>query len=114
MIDVRGVFERQVAEQLAGHPDLADHVDAVLQIDIAGPTGGVWTIDLTRGATAPRLRAGAHERPKVRIRIAEADFADLMAGRQRWTDAFVQGRIDVKGDLVTAVKLRKLFARYSQ
>jgi SCP-2 sterol transfer family len=113
MIDVRSVFERRVAEQLAAHPELAERVDAVLQVEIDGPTGGAWTIDLTRKNAPPRLTPGKSDHAKVRIAIAESDFADLIAGRQRWTDAFVKGKIDVEGNLVTAIKLRTLFAQLS-
>ena len=112
MIDVRAVFEQDVAAELARRPELATEVDAVLQIEIAGAGGGTWTIDLTRAHSPPSVGAGSHPDPAVRITIAHDDFVALMTGGQRWTDAFVQGKIDVQGNLVTALKLRKLFAAY--
>lgn len=112
-MDIRGVFEQQIPAQLARHPDLPEQVDAVLQVEIDGDGGGVWVIDLTRANGPPRVVSGPHPAPKVRVRIEESDFVDLMCGRQRWTDAFVQGKIDFRGDLVTALKLRKLFATHT-
>ena len=110
MADVRAVFEEQVAAELARRPELATEVDAVLQVEIAGAGGGIWTIDLTRAHAPPSVVVGAHADPAVRIAIAHDDFVDLVTGNQRWTDAYVRGKIDVRGNLVTALKLRKLFA----
>ena len=113
MTDPRRVFEEMVPAQLAAHPELDDQVDAVLQVDIAGPDGGSWSIDLRRDHAPARVDPGPHPEAKVRIEITAADFRDLMAGRRRWTDAFVEGRIRFDGDLVTALKLRKLLAAYA-
>jgi hypothetical protein len=110
MTDVRAVFEEQVAAELARRPELAAQVDAVLQVEIAGAGGGIWAIDLTRAHAPPSVVAGAHVGPAVRITIAHDDFVDLVTGNQRWTDAYVRGKIDVRGNLVTALKLRTLFA----
>ena len=79
-------------------------------MEIAGPRGGTWAIDLTRDGGPDRVARGDDPRTRVRIRIAEGDLANLHAGRQRWTDAFVRVRIDLRGDILLALKLRKLFA----
>ena len=113
MDDVRRVFEEDVPAALAAHPELSDQVDAVLQVEVTGDGGGAWAIDLRRDHV-PRVLPGAYPDPACRIAIARDDFAALMDGRQRWTDAFVQGRIRFDGDLVTALKLRKLFAAYGE
>lgn len=110
MTDTRNVFEHTVPATLAAHPELAERVDAVLQVEIAGEGGGVWTIDLRRRDAPPTVRPGLDPTARCRIRIASEDFADLMAGGQRWTDAFVRGKIAIAGDLVLALKLRALFA----
>ena len=39
--------------------------------------------------------------------IATTDCADLLAGRLRWTDACVEGRIGLAGDILLALKLRR-------
>ena len=110
MTDPRSVFEEMVPARLAAHPELADQLDAVLQVDIAGPEGGSWSIDLRRDHAPARVDPGPHSEARVRIEITAADFRNLLAGRRRWTDAFVQGGIRFDGDLVTALKLRKLLA----
>lgn len=108
MTDPHTVFGQAVPAQLAAHPDLAERVDAVLQVDIDGPDGGIWSIDLRRDHAPPTVAPGPHPAAKVRVRLAAADFRDLMAGRQRWTDAFVRGKVRFDGDLVVALKLRNL------
>ena len=110
MTDARTVFEQELPTALAARPDLADRVDAVLQVEIAGEGGGVWTIDLTRDSALPFVRPGEDPAARCRIRIGSEDFAELLDGRQCWTDAFVRGKIGIAGDLVLALKLRKLFA----
>lgn len=112
MTDPRTVFAETVPERLAAHPELAAQVDAVLRVDVDGPDGGVWTIDLRRDHAPGTVVPGPHPAAKVRVRIVDADFRDLMAGRQRWTDAFVRGKIRIEGDLVLALKLRTLLATY--
>lgn len=112
MVDVRKVFEEDVPAALAAHPELSDQVNGVLQVDISGDGGGAWTIALLRGQ-APRVLPGTHPSPTCRIRIEGGDFVELMDGRQRWTDAFVHGRIAVEGDIVTALKLRNLLASFA-
>jgi hypothetical protein len=111
--EARTVFEEDLPRRLADHPDLPARVDAVLQVEIAGEGGGTWAIDLRRDAGPQRVRPGPDPAAACRIRISAGDFADLLAGRQRWTDAFVQGRIALDGDLLLALKLRKLFAELS-
>jgi hypothetical protein len=113
-VDIRAVFEEEAPRQLARHPELAEQVDALLEVEIAGEGGGVWAVDLRRDHAPPRVSAGPQADPTVRLRIARDDFAERLAGRQRRTDAFVQGKIAIGGDLVTAIKLRKLFAALGQ
>ena len=108
MTDPRTVFDEAVPAQLAAHPELAERVDAVLQVDIDGTAGGTWSFDLRRDHAPPTVAPGPHPEAKVRVRIDAADFRDLMDGRQRWTDAFVRGKIRFEGDLVVALKLRNL------
>jgi SCP-2 sterol transfer family len=109
MTEARAVFEERVPELLAARPDLAERVDALLEVEVTGEGGGLWAIDLRRG-TPSAVRPGGDPAAACRIRLGHADFADLLAGRRRWTDAFVGGRIAIEGDLVTALKLRRLFA----
>jgi putative sterol carrier protein len=109
-MDLQTLFNDVLPDRLAAHPHIADQVDAVLQVEINGDGGGIWVIDLTREHAPPSMSAGPHPAPTVQIHIDRADFAALMSGDQRWTDAFIQGRIKIEGDLVTAIKLRKLFA----
>ena len=111
--DVRTLFEEDLPRRLADFPELPERVDAVLQVEIAGEGGGTWANDLKRDGGQQRVQLGADPTAACRIRIAAGDFADLLAGRQRWTDAFVQGRIALDGDLLLALKLRKLFAELS-
>jgi putative sterol carrier protein len=108
----RTLSAEELPRRLADHPELPERVDAVHQIEIASEGGGTWAIDLTRDGGPERVRQGP-DPAACRVRIAAGDFADLLAGRQRWTDAFVQGRISLDGDLLLALKLRELFAELS-
>jgi hypothetical protein len=107
------VFPYGAGEQAGAVPEpaLPEPASAAVEVEIAGPGGGTWSIDPTR---APHLAAGPHPAPAARVRIAGDDFAALVGGRLRWTDAFVAGRIEVTGDLVAAVRLRRLVAALAE
>jgi hypothetical protein len=107
-MDIPTFFENEVPHLLAARPEVAEQVNALLLVEIAGQNGGTWSIDLRQGSR-PSVAPGEHPDAKVRIRIPAVDFAELMDGRQRWTDAFVRGTVDIQGDLITAIKLRRLF-----
>ena len=71
------LFNIQVPEALAKHPDKAKEIGAVYLFKITGDDGGTWTVDLA--ANPPALHAGrqgqraVHPRSRARRLQADAD-----------------------------------------
>ena len=98
---------RQMAEGRDAPVVPPESGDTTVVIEIAGDDPEIWTIAVRQGQ-APQILPGPHEKPTCRLRIARDDFADLLDGRLRWTDAFVRGRTAFEGNLAAAIALRKL------
>lgn len=104
------IFEEELQRLLAQHVNLAAQIGAVLQFDLLGEGGGIWHLDLTGKAGVPKLDCGPAPKANCTVRIAASDFVRLVLGQDEWSKAFVSGRIDYSGDLVTALKIRKLLS----
>jgi putative sterol carrier protein len=87
--------------------DAAEGLDLVYQLHLTGDNGGVWHIAIADRECS--LTPGAAARPDVTITMSAQDWEALMAGKLDAYTAFLQGRIEVAGDLSLAMKLQGLF-----
>jgi len=87
--------------------DAAAGLDLVYQLDLTGEGGGVWHVAIANDECS--LVPGAASRPDVVITMSAEDWEKLMTGQLDAYSAFLQGRIDVAGDLSLAMKLQSLF-----
>ncbi len=85
-------------------PEKAKGIDTVVQVEIRGPHGGKWTATIKDQKM--EVKEGTHPTPKLEIEIGEEDFLDLINGKLKGTTAFFSGKLNIKGDLSTALKLR--------
>ena len=88
-------------------PDAGRGLKVAYQFDLSGPGGGsFWarvddgTLDAAVGSLGPA---------DVVFRLAATDFFAILAGRANADLLFMQERIEVKGDLALALKMRRLF-----
>ncbi|HSD80573.1 MAG TPA: SCP2 sterol-binding domain-containing protein [Solirubrobacteraceae bacterium] len=90
-------------------PAAAQGFSGDLQLDLRSAAGGVraWTIAIS-GRRA-RVRRGTAAEPAVVIRLARADLARLAAGELDVGRALLAGRLDVEGDLETAMRIGPMF-----
>jgi pimeloyl-ACP methyl ester carboxylesterase len=79
---------------------------ATVVLDTGG--GGSWTDTLDRGRG--RARRGNAPDPTLTITAAPDVLADVVCARTSGVDAFLQGRLTVRGDLALALQLDGLFA----
>jgi len=70
--------------------------------------GDVWTVDLHHGRGTAR-RGGTAD-PTVYVRGVPAVLADIVAGRTSGVEAFLDGRITVRGDLALALQMDGMWA----
>ena len=87
-------------------PDAVDDMDAVLQFDIAGDGGGLWSITIKDRQVV--VNDGATADATTTLRMSEQDFLNLVNGELNPVSAFMQGLIKIDGDMSVAMQLQKL------
>ncbi len=87
-------------------PEKAAGIDVVVQVDIAGPNGGNWTVTVKDQRLS--VAEGIHPAPKVSLKMAEKDYMDLMNHKISPEKAFFTGKLQLKGDIGLALKLRDM------
>ena len=70
--------------------------------------GDLWTVDLHRGRG--RARRGGTPDPTLCVRGDRGVLADIVAGRTSGVEAFLDGRITVRGDLALALQMDGMWA----
>ncbi|NXJ72590.1 STML1 protein, partial [Rostratula benghalensis] len=94
---------------------LVTQVGASYQVNIALPSGtwSTYFIDLSSGSG--RAGRGVPEgSPDVILEVAEKDLQDLFLGDLRPLNAYMSGKLQVKGDLHLALKLEELVKAMKQ
>lgn len=88
-------------------PERTRGLNAVYVFDLAGAQGGRWTVRIADGGC--ETEEGAADRPDVVIGCDAGTFLDLATGVARPGEAFVDGRLRVRGDLALAMRFSRFF-----
>ena len=91
----------------AFQPEKAAGVNAVVQYHLTGDEGGDWIIEIANGAC--KVTPGVAENPKMTMTADAREFADILTGRMDGMMAFMQGKLQLAGDLNLAMKLTSFF-----
>jgi putative sterol carrier protein len=102
--DVKEIFAKMPA---AFQPDKAAGKDVVFQFSISGPGGGDWVVAI-KDATC-KIDAGKTEKPTTTIKMSDADFVALIAGKLDGMQAYTSGKLKVEGDIMKSQLIEKLF-----
>lgn len=86
-------------------PEKAAGVNVTVQVNIAGPNGGDWTVTIKNQKL--EVEEGTHPSPTLELKMAEADYIDLINGKMSGEKAFFTGKLKFKGDIGLALKLRE-------
>jgi putative sterol carrier protein len=86
--------------------DKTKGVDVTVQINVTGPNGGAWTVTIKDQKL--EVKDGAHPSPTLVINMAETDYVDMVNGRLSGEKAFLTGKLQFKGDIALALKLREM------
>ncbi|CAI5736184.1 unnamed protein product [Peronospora destructor] len=96
---------RLLGEVVAKDGDaMAKKVKGVIQFDITG--AGKWNLDLKNDT--PALTEGA-KKADVTITISDADFVAVAMGKVNAQQAFMKGKLKLKGNMTLAMKLPVVF-----
>ena len=102
-LTAREIFENELPNRLEGN-EKAQATDAVYVFNIDGDNGGTWTVDLTKDEDF--VNEGAADDAQCTINMKEKDFIDLWTGKLPGTQAFMMGKLKLKGDMGLAMKLQ--------
>lgn len=85
----------------------AEGLNAVFQFDIRGDGGGAWHVAVQEGACS--VHPGVHDNPRVTIAMSADNWLALVNRRLNGVQAFMTGKLKVKGDLMLAQRIYDLF-----
>jgi putative sterol carrier protein len=107
-VDIKKLFTEDFPAALAKNADDAKTIGAKFQINVTGPTGGEWNIDV--GPTGPTCKAGTGD-ADCTITIADEDFQKLIENPQaNGMQLFFAGKLKITGNPMLGVKLQKLLS----
>lgn len=102
---------QQTFDEMAGTflPEEAAGVDEVYQFDITGEAGGKWHAVVKDQQCS--VHEGEHESPSLTIIMGDEDYVAMAEGRLHGQAAFMTGKMKLKGSMLHAVKMNKIFKR---
>jgi putative sterol carrier protein len=100
----REFFEKVLP--LRFNPDKAKGVDVTVQVSITGPNGGTWTVVIKDQKL--EAKEGTNPSPTIAITMEETEYINVINGKISAEKAFFMGKIQFKGNIALALKLREL------
>jgi putative sterol carrier protein len=108
VVDIQKLFNEEMPTALAKHAEEAKTVGAKFQMNITGPTGGEWNIDVT--ASGPTCKPGSGP-ADCTMTLSDEDFQKLLENPQaNGMQLYFSGKLKMSGNPMLAVKLQKLFS----
>jgi putative sterol carrier protein len=99
----REFFEKVLPSRF--NPSKAKGVDVTVQVNITGPNGGAWTVMIKDQKL--EAKEGTHPSPTIAINMAETEYMDVVNGKMSAEKAFLTGKLQFKGNIALALKLRE-------
>jgi putative sterol carrier protein len=100
------VFERMPS---ALDTSRAGTTNATIQFDLSGESGGKWWVKIHDGKA--ESGKGDAESPNLTITMDARDYVKMSLGQLDGTQAFMTGKLKIKGDMGLAIKMQTLFRR---
>jgi putative sterol carrier protein len=90
-------------------PARAGTTSATIQFDLSGENGGKWWVKIHDGKA--ESSQGEAENPNLTITMDSKDYVKMTLGQLDGTQAFMTGKLKIKGDMGLAIKMQSLFRR---
>ena len=84
--------------------DKAAGVDVVAQLNLTGQNGGHWIVTIKNQQL--KVTQGIHPSPTLALAMSDSDFLNVVNRKISAEKAFLTGKINFKGSLSLALKLR--------
>jgi putative sterol carrier protein len=88
------------------NPAKAAGVDVIVQLSITGPEGGDWIVAIKDQKI--EIKEGIHPSPTLSLKMREKDYLDMINHKLSAENAFMTGKLQFKGNIILAMKLRDL------
>lgn len=85
----------------------AGELSASVQFDLTGEGGGQYYANIANGQC--QVAQGTAANPTMVLTAAASDYLAMINGELNPMQAFMQGKVKIKGDIGTAMKLQSLF-----
>jgi putative sterol carrier protein len=107
-VDIQKLFNEELPAALAKNAEDAKTVGAKFQLNITGPTGGEWNIDVTSDGPSCKPGSGPAD---CTMTLTDEDFQKLLESPQaNGMQLYFAGKLKMQGNPMLAVKLQKLFS----
>jgi len=111
MSEVKQVF-MQIDEALKEDISPIEGVNAVYQFDIKDEDPGIYQLIL-KGEDSYTAEGGKEE-PDCTLQLAGGDFGKLASGELNGTQAFMSGKLKIKGNMGLALKLQSILTSFNK
>jgi alkyl sulfatase BDS1-like metallo-beta-lactamase superfamily hydrolase len=88
--------------------EAAQAANTVYQFNLSGEGGGQFTVTIRHGEC--RVEEGVTSAPDVTIAATAADYFNIATGAYPFGLAYINGRLQVEGDLRLLVRMASYFA----
>jgi putative sterol carrier protein len=90
-------------------PAKAGDANMIVQFDLSGEGGGQWYVTLANQQLG--VAEGQTANPTVTLNAAASDYVGLANGEVNAMQAFMQGKLKIKGDMSAIMKLQSLMGQ---
>lgn len=99
----------ELFEKLPGAfiPEKAGDMDAVIQFVLTGEEASDWYV-VIKDAKVDVVK-GVHDVPTMTLTAESQDYKDIVTGRMKPMNAFMQGKVKLQGNLNLAMKFAEIF-----
>lgn len=87
-------------------PSKAKGIDAIISVKISGVNGGEWIVKIQNQKLI--VEKGTHPSPTIAVCMSDTDYVNILNGQLNVEKAFFSGKIKFEGDLILALRLRKI------
>lgn len=92
----------------AFQPEKAAGIDATVFIHVTGSQGGDWVVRIKDQKLS--IENGSTPNPTIAISADTEDISALISGKLNPMQAYMQGKVQIKGNMGLALRLVNLFA----
>lgn len=89
--------------------DAISGMNAKILFDLSGEGGGTWVVSIAESQVT--TEKGSTPNPNVTASMTAADYVAMINGELNPMNAFMQGKIKIKGDMALVMKLQSLLGK---